>query len=84
MRVRDCLSRTPHAQGSRGRTRSTITLHDHNGGLITRQEDSFDFHVWAGQALGLKGRLLGWTPIVKGAAQKQAAAGLSAFLAKQV
>ena len=53
------------------------------GGLIARQQDTFNFHAWAAQALGWKGRLLGWTPLVQGAAQKQAAAGLKEFLAKQ-
>ncbi len=52
-------------------------------GLITRQQDEFDFHVWSGQALGWKGRLLGWTPLVQSAAQKQAAAGLQDFMARQ-
>ena len=52
-------------------------------GLILRQQDHFDFHAWAAQALGAKGRLLGWTPLVKSAAQKQAAAGLKAFMAAQ-
>ncbi len=51
-------------------------------GLILRQEDRFDFYVWSAQALGPKGRLLGWTPFVRKAAQKQAAQGLAAFMAK--
>lgn len=38
------------------RVQSRIWL---RGGLIERQIDSFDFHRWAGQALGLPGKLLG-------------------------
>jgi ketosteroid isomerase-like protein len=62
------------------RVRSTFEF---NGGLIVRQHDQFDFHAWSAQALGLKGRLLGWTPIVQSAAQRQAAAGLQDFMARQ-
>jgi ketosteroid isomerase-like protein len=32
------------------------------GGRIVRHEDRFDFHRWAGQALGPGGRMLGWAP----------------------
>ena len=50
-------------------------------GLILEQVDTFDFHRWAGQALGLQGRLLGWTPFLRKAVQGKARAGLDAFLA---
>jgi SnoaL-like domain len=53
---------------------------DFDGGLIKRERDTFDFHAWASMALGTKGRLLGWTPLVRNAAQAQAAAGLRAFM----
>ena len=59
--------------------RSTFVFAD---GLILRQQDSFDFHAWATMALGTKGRLLGWTPLVRRAAQAQAARGLAEFMAK--
>ena len=36
-------------------------------GKIARHTDSFDLWAWAGMALGLKGRLLGWLPPVQGA-----------------
>jgi ketosteroid isomerase-like protein len=34
-------------------------------GLIVRHIDTFDFHRWAGQALGLVGRLLGGTSFLQ-------------------
>jgi ketosteroid isomerase-like protein len=52
-------------------------------GLITAQRDTFDFHAWAAQALGAKGRLLGWTPLVRNAVRAQAAKGLEAYLAAE-
>jgi limonene-1,2-epoxide hydrolase len=59
------------------------SVFDFDHGLIERQKDSFDFHAWSAMALGVKGRLLGWTPIVRGAAQKQAASGLQDYMARQ-
>jgi ketosteroid isomerase-like protein len=57
---------------------STFTFVD---GLIQTQRDVFDFHRWAGQALGLSGKLLGGTPIIRNAVRGKARAGLAAFLA---
>jgi len=51
-------------------------------GKIVRHRDSFDLWRWAGMALGLKGKLLGWSPLVQNAVRAQAAAGLAAFKAK--
>jgi ketosteroid isomerase-like protein len=51
-----------------------------NGGLIERQEDTFDLWLWASQALGPVGRLLGWTPMIKGAIRKQALASLDKYI----
>jgi ketosteroid isomerase-like protein len=48
-------------------------------GKIVQHVDRFDLWKWARQALGAKGLLLGWTPLVKGAIRKQAAKGLAAF-----
>lgn len=48
-------------------------------GKIEQHRDAFDLYKWARQALGLKGLMLGWTPLVQGAIRKQAAAGLAAF-----
>jgi len=48
-------------------------------GLISEHRDHFDFHRWARQALGLKGLLLGWTPLARRAVQGQAARALERF-----
>jgi SnoaL-like domain len=51
------------------------------GGKIKRELDAFDFHAWSAMALGAKGRLLGWTPLVRRATQDQAAKGLADYMA---
>ena len=48
-------------------------------GLIAEHRDEFNFHRWARQALGPVGLLLGWTPIVRGAVRRKAAARLEEF-----
>lgn len=48
---------------------STFLLKD---GLIVSQRDRFNFWKWTRMALGLKGTLLGWTPMVRKAVQRQA------------
>lgn len=50
-------------------------------GLILRHVDHFDFHRWAGQALGPAGKLLGGFGFLQKKVQEQAAAGLAAFSA---
>jgi len=62
------------------RVSSTFVFAD---GRIKREQDTFDFHAWAAMALGAKGRILGWTPLVRHAAQAQAAKGLAEFMAKR-
>jgi ketosteroid isomerase-like protein len=52
------------------------------GGMILEHRDSFDLWAWAAQALGWKGRLLGWTPLVRQAIRRQAAASLAGYQAK--
>ena len=52
-------------------------------GLIVRHTDRFDLWRWAGMALGLKGTLLGWTPLVQNAIRREAMRGLEAFRRKQ-
>lgn len=49
-------------------------------GLIKTHRDHFNFHTWAGQALGWTGRLLGWTPFLKNKVQTQAMKGLQKFM----
>lgn len=46
-------------------------------GLIKRQKDTFDLYQWAGQALGIVGKLFGWTSLVQNRIRKQARQGLA-------
>ena len=41
-------------------------------GKIVRHVDTFDLWKWAGMALGLKGKLLGWLPPVQAGIRKKA------------
>lgn len=50
-------------------------------GLIAEHTDRFDLWRWCRHALGAKGLLLGWTPLVHNAVRRQAAKGLAAFRA---
>ena len=47
------------------------------GGLIARHVDRFDLYAWARQALGVRGVLLGWTPLVQAAIRRSAARALA-------
>lgn len=51
-------------------------------GLIIRHVDTFDFHRWAGQALGPAGKLLGGFGFMQKKVQTMAAAGLAEFTAQ--
>jgi ketosteroid isomerase-like protein len=51
-------------------------------GKIVKHQDSFDLWAWTRMALGLKGTLLGWSPIVQNAVRKQADKGLRSFMKK--
>lgn len=53
-------------------------------GQIVEHHDMFSFPRWARQALGPVGLLLGWTPLVRSAVRKKAAAQLERFIAKDV
>jgi limonene-1,2-epoxide hydrolase len=48
-------------------------------GLIRRHDDVFDLYRWARQALGIKGLVLGWTPLAQRAIRRQAIRSLEAF-----
>jgi hypothetical protein len=52
-------------------------------GRILAHHDDFDFHAWSAQALGVKGRLAGWTPWVRSAVQREAAEQLRSFRAAE-
>lgn len=51
-------------------------------GKIIRHEDRFDLYRWSRQALGLKGLLMGWSPLVQNAIRSQASRGLEGFIRK--
>lgn len=51
-------------------------------GKIIEHTDHFDFYTWASQALGLKGKLLGWTGFLQKKVQETAAKNLANFLTK--
>jgi uncharacterized protein len=53
---------------------ATFTFRDD---LIARHIDRFDLHAWARQALGVRGLLLGWTPMVRAAIRRGAAQALA-------
>ena len=48
-------------------------------GLIAEHRDKFSFHRWARQALGPVGLLLGWTPVLRSAVRRRAAARLAEY-----
>ena len=50
-------------------------------GLIADHVDDFDFHRWAGQALGAPGKLLGWFPPFHAAVSRKARGDLEKFQA---
>ena len=56
---------------------------DFRDGRIVRHVDTFDFHRWSRQALGMVGLLLGWTSFLQGKGQAQADKALAAFSAKR-
>lgn len=51
-------------------------------GRIQEHVDTFDFHRWSRQALGLPGLLLGWTGFLRKKVQSQARKGLERFLGR--
>jgi ketosteroid isomerase-like protein len=51
-------------------------------GLIVRQHDTFDFWKWSRMALGAKGALLGWSPLLKRIVRNNAAKALAGFRAR--
>ena len=50
-------------------------------GLIQRHRDRFNFWRWSGQALGLPGVLLGWTPFLRKQVRQRAHSNLQHYLA---
>lgn len=52
-------------------------------GKIIQHTDKFDFHKWASQALGITGKLLGWTGFLKNKVQAGAMKNLETFMSNQ-
>jgi ketosteroid isomerase-like protein len=52
-------------------------------GRIAEHRDSFDLWRWSRQALGAKGTLLGWSPLVQRAIRSQARKGLDLYRTRQ-
>jgi len=50
------------------------------GGRIARHTDRFDLYRWTRQALGLKGLLLGWSPLVQNTIRARAGRSLAGFM----
>ncbi|HWZ28627.1 MAG TPA: nuclear transport factor 2 family protein [Gemmatimonadales bacterium] len=57
---------------------ATMTL---RGGKILTHHDRFDFRRWSAQALGLTGRLFGWTPMLHAAVRRRSARALATYAA---
>ena len=52
-------------------------------GMIVKHTDRFDLHRWAGLALGLPGKLLGWTPLLQNKIRAMAQKGLDDYTARR-
>ncbi|CAD6518003.1 nuclear transport factor 2 family protein [Paraburkholderia metrosideri] len=48
-------------------------------GLIVEHRDSFSLYQWLRQAMGIRGALLGWSPLVHRAIRAQARRGLALY-----
>lgn len=55
-----------------------------DNGVVISHRDSFSMWKWSGQALGLPGQLLGWTPMLRNKVRAQAASQLSKFQAGNI
>lgn len=60
------------------RIKANFTFAD---GKIVKHTDQFDFYQWARQALGLTGKLLGWTSFLKEKVKKEAMKNLKVYMA---
>lgn len=49
-------------------------------GKIIKHVDDFDFYKWSGQALGISGKLLGWTSFLKNKVRNKAMKSLEDFI----
>ena len=51
-------------------------------GLIYQHTDRFNFWRWSSMALGVTGKLFGWTPMIRSAVRKNALGGLEKFMGR--
>ena len=66
--------------GSGRRVHNTIDASfEFRDGKIVKHTDRFDLHRWAGLALGLPGKLLGWTPLLQNKIRSMAAKSLADY-----
>ncbi|NNF54355.1 MAG: nuclear transport factor 2 family protein [Acidimicrobiales bacterium] len=52
-------------------------------GKIVEHRDQFNFWKWSAQALGMPGRLLGWSPFLRAKVRKTTATNLAKFQSKK-
>ena len=53
---------------------------DFENGKIVKHVDDFDFYKWSSQALGVSGKLLGWTSFLKNKVRQKAMKSLEDFI----
>jgi len=53
-------------------------------GKIIKHVDAFDFWKWTRMALGMKGWLFGWMPLVQAKIKREAKKGLEIFMSKNM
>ena len=69
----------PTGRAVRNEVTAQITVRD---GLIVDHRDDFDLWTWSSQALGLPGRLFGWTPFLRRSIRTRARTALDRFQAR--
>lgn len=52
-------------------------------GKIIKHVDDFDFYRWSSQALGISGKLLGWTSFLKNKVRQKAMKSLDDFMSSK-
>ena len=75
------IAKYKFAQTNRDVVNDIQATFEFRDGKICRHTDVFSMWKWSRQALGLKGWLLGWSPIVKNAVQKQTRTLLNKYTA---
>lgn len=68
--------------GNKVENRITANFEFENGKIV-KHIDSFDFYRWSSQALGLSGKLLGWTSFLQKKVRAKARKGLAEFMEKR-